>query len=205
MKRVQGTWLNGARERVLLSMIDRHLRGRLRRRGDDDATDGDPAPGPIAAGAAPELALVEPGLGGDEDHAAPLALTPGDWLGDRAAVVTGAGRGAVAAVAQPPRRSCSAAGTLTALPRPAQIALLPPSGARLDGLASEAEVTEQARLAKRVLSARPWSTEQIVVRRGDTLMDILLRAADRARRGLCRARSRCATSTIRASCAPGSS
>jgi murein DD-endopeptidase MepM/ murein hydrolase activator NlpD len=134
-----------------------------------------PAPGPVAAGAAPPLALVEPGLGGDEDHAAPLALTPGDWLGDRAAVVP-----APAAAPSPPLRTAaaqlSAAETLTALPRPAQIALLPPAGARLDGLASEAEVTEQARPAKRVLSARSWPTEQIVVRRGDTLMDILLRA-----------------------------
>ena len=44
------------------------------------------------------------------------------------------------------------------------------------GLSREAESAGQARLAKAVLSTRAWFTEQITVRRGDTLMDILSRA-----------------------------
>jgi murein DD-endopeptidase MepM/ murein hydrolase activator NlpD len=44
------------------------------------------------------------------------------------------------------------------------------------GLSREAESAEQARLAKAALSERAWFTEQITVRRGDTLMDILNRA-----------------------------
>ncbi|HEX2479830.1 MAG TPA: peptidoglycan DD-metalloendopeptidase family protein [Geminicoccaceae bacterium] len=44
------------------------------------------------------------------------------------------------------------------------------------GLSREAELAGQARLAKAVLSERAWFTEQITVRRGDTLMDILGRA-----------------------------
>jgi murein DD-endopeptidase MepM/ murein hydrolase activator NlpD len=43
------------------------------------------------------------------------------------------------------------------------------------GLAHEAEVAGQARLAKAALPARQWSTEQVTVRRGDTLIDILSR------------------------------
>lgn len=43
------------------------------------------------------------------------------------------------------------------------------------GLSRDAELTGQARLAKAELSER-WSTEQITVRRGDTLMDIFSRA-----------------------------
>jgi murein DD-endopeptidase MepM/ murein hydrolase activator NlpD len=41
------------------------------------------------------------------------------------------------------------------------------------GLSREAELAGQARLAKAVLPAPRWSTEQVTVRRGDTLMDIL--------------------------------
>jgi murein DD-endopeptidase MepM/ murein hydrolase activator NlpD len=44
------------------------------------------------------------------------------------------------------------------------------------GLSREAESAGQARLAKAVLSTRAWFTQQITVRRGDTLMDILSRA-----------------------------
>lgn len=44
------------------------------------------------------------------------------------------------------------------------------------GLSRDAELAGQARLAKAALSERPWFTEQITVRRGDTLMDILNRA-----------------------------
>ena len=44
------------------------------------------------------------------------------------------------------------------------------------GLSREAESAGQARLDKAALSQRAWFTEQITVRRGDTLMDIFNRA-----------------------------
>jgi murein DD-endopeptidase MepM/ murein hydrolase activator NlpD len=49
--------------------------------------------------------------------------------------------------------------------------------AALDGgLSHEAKLAGEARLPKAVLADLPWSTEQVTVRRGDTLMDILNRA-----------------------------
>jgi len=70
-----------------------------------------------------------------------------------------------AAIGAPP----AAVGQLKAEPPP-RLAVL----AR--GLAHEAELAGEARLAKAALPDLPWSTEQITVRRGDTLMDILGRA-----------------------------
>lgn len=46
----------------------------------------------------------------------------------------------------------------------------------LEGLSRDAESAGEARLTKAALSERPWITEQITVRRGDTLIDILNRA-----------------------------
>jgi murein DD-endopeptidase MepM/ murein hydrolase activator NlpD len=46
----------------------------------------------------------------------------------------------------------------------------------LQGLSRDAESAGQARLAKATLSEHPWITEQVTVRRGDTLTDILSRA-----------------------------
>ena len=69
----------------------------------------------------------------------------------------------------------SATETAQALPEPAQAATLT-APARLNGLASAAEASQEARLDKASLPARPGSTEQVMVRRGDTLMDILTRA-----------------------------
>ena len=43
-------------------------------------------------------------------------------------------------------------------------------------LSREAESAGQARIAKAAVSEREWFTEQVTVRRGDTLMDILSRA-----------------------------
>ena len=72
--------------------------------------------------------------------------------------------------------------------RPALIEALEAEAGRLDaasdvlttaapgGLAREAQAAGQARRAKAVLSARQWSTEQVMGRRGDTLIDILSRA-----------------------------
>jgi murein DD-endopeptidase MepM/ murein hydrolase activator NlpD len=50
------------------------------------------------------------------------------------------------------------------------------AGALSGGLSHEAEAAGQARSAKAALSDLPWSTEQVTVRRGDTLIDILHRA-----------------------------
>ncbi len=47
---------------------------------------------------------------------------------------------------------------------------------RIDSLASDAEVTQEARLTKAALPRPGWSVEQVTVQRGDTLMDILDRA-----------------------------
>jgi murein DD-endopeptidase MepM/ murein hydrolase activator NlpD len=44
------------------------------------------------------------------------------------------------------------------------------------GLSRDAELAGEARLAKAALPDPPWSTEQVTVRRGDTLMNILGRA-----------------------------
>jgi murein DD-endopeptidase MepM/ murein hydrolase activator NlpD len=86
-----------------------------------------------------------------------FAATPG--LGSEGRVTAGpAVSQALQAEAHPP---AVAAAMLAGLPR---------------GLSREAESAGQARLAKAALSARAWFTEQITVRRGDTLMDILDRA-----------------------------
>ncbi len=63
-----------------------------------------------------------------------------------------------------------------ALPAPMQVAALAAPDRRLDGLASAAEASQEARLDQGALPEPPGSTERIVVRRGDTLMDILTRA-----------------------------
>jgi murein DD-endopeptidase MepM/ murein hydrolase activator NlpD len=59
------------------------------------------------------------------------------------------------------------------------------------GLSREAEVAGQARLAKAALPARQWSTEQVTVRRGDTLMDIFNRA------GIAQAEAHAAVQSLR--------
>ncbi len=62
------------------------------------------------------------------------------------------------------------------LPAPMQVAALAAVDHQLDGLTSAAEASQEARLDKASLSEPPGSVERIVVRRGDTLMDILTRA-----------------------------
>ncbi|MGH6896904.1 MAG: peptidoglycan DD-metalloendopeptidase family protein [Geminicoccaceae bacterium] len=85
-----------------------------------------------------------------------------------------------AALAQPARASLTVRAAVIGAPqaaasRPkAEPAILL---AALDGgLAHEAELAGEARLTKAALPDLPWSTEQITVRRGDTLIDILDRA-----------------------------
>jgi murein DD-endopeptidase MepM/ murein hydrolase activator NlpD len=63
-----------------------------------------------------------------------------------------------------------------ALPAPTQLAALPTSGQPVDGIASAAIASEEAALQKASLPELPGSTEQVVLRRGETLMDILIRA-----------------------------
>jgi murein DD-endopeptidase MepM/ murein hydrolase activator NlpD len=63
-----------------------------------------------------------------------------------------------------------------ALPAPTQLAALPTSGQPVDGIASAAIASEEATLQKASLPERLGSTEQVVLRRGETLMDILIRA-----------------------------
>jgi murein DD-endopeptidase MepM/ murein hydrolase activator NlpD len=158
---VHGTLLNGARPRALLTMIIGTFgvgfaAGIVTTQLAGSAPVRDPQPA---------LALHddEPGGGGPgRAELSPDAFVPGTWL-------SGGGALGTAPLAPP----LSATGALQALSRPAQIAALPLPARRLDGLASGAEVTQEARLAKASL---PWSTEQIVVRPGDTLMDILTHA-----------------------------
>ncbi len=69
----------------------------------------------------------------------------------------------------------TATATVQAVPEPAQAAALT-APARLDGLASAATASPEARLDQAALPEQPGATEQVVVRRGDTLMDILTRA-----------------------------
>jgi murein DD-endopeptidase MepM/ murein hydrolase activator NlpD len=69
----------------------------------------------------------------------------------------------------------SATEATQALSAPTQMAALAAPDHQLDGLTS-AEAGQEARLDKAALPEQPGSTEQIVVRRGDTLMDILSRA-----------------------------
>jgi murein DD-endopeptidase MepM/ murein hydrolase activator NlpD len=167
---VHGTLLNGARPRALLTMIigtfgvgfaagivTTQLTGGAPVLEPQPALaldDGEPGAGDPGYG--------EPGQGesGDGDLSSDV-FVPGTWLG-----------GTPLGIA-PIAPQLSATGALQALSRPAQIATLPLPARRIDGLASDAEVTQEARLAKASL---PWSTEQIVVRPGDTLMDILIRA-----------------------------
>jgi len=88
--------------------------------------------------------------------------------------------GASGALIQPARASLTARpGAIGAPPAAvSQLKAEPPLrlAALESGLAHEAELAGEARLAKAVLPDLPWSTEQITVRRGDTLMDILGRA-----------------------------
>jgi murein DD-endopeptidase MepM/ murein hydrolase activator NlpD len=70
----------------------------------------------------------------------------------------------------------SASEAAPAQPEPVQLAALAAPARPLDGLASLAEASQEARLDKAALPDQAGSTEQIVVRRGDTLMDILTRA-----------------------------
>ncbi len=70
----------------------------------------------------------------------------------------------------------SASETAQDLPAPLQIAALAAAERELDGLTSAAEAGQEARLDQASLPEPPGSTERVVVRRGDTLMDILTRA-----------------------------
>jgi murein DD-endopeptidase MepM/ murein hydrolase activator NlpD len=65
------------------------------------------------------------------------------------------------------------------------------SAALSTGLAREAELAGQARLAKAALPVRQRSTEQVTVRRGDTLIDILGRA------GIAQAEAHAAVQSLR--------
>jgi murein DD-endopeptidase MepM/ murein hydrolase activator NlpD len=137
----------------------------------------EPDPALVAGDGAPAAAgrralAPEPAVGPAAEMAA-AAFVPGTWLGAAADLL---GEAPPREQAPPPAAQLSAAQTLEALPRPARIAALAWPGAPLGGLASGAASAHQARLAKGSLLDRPWSTEQIVVRRGDTLMDILMRA-----------------------------
>jgi murein DD-endopeptidase MepM/ murein hydrolase activator NlpD len=112
----------------------------------------------------------------------------GAWLMDRPTDSSGGGAVAVAERGQDGASGATlispAQASLTA--RPAAIGAPPAAVSQPEaespirlaalegGLAHEAEIAGQARLAKAVLPE--WSTEQITVRRGDTLMDILDRA-----------------------------
>ena len=131
--------------------------------GRTPATAG-PRPGPPA----PPL---EPGAGVQPEMAA--AFVPGAWLGAAADLI---GEMTPRDQAPPLAAQLSATEALEALPRPGQIVAAPSPGAWLDGLTSDAASAHQARLAKASLLDRPWSTEQITVQRGDTLMNILMRA-----------------------------
>ena len=114
--------------------------------------------------------LQEPALGLEQEAA--VAFVPGTWLGDTAGSPPD---DAVAVPDEPPASIAarlSATEMLEALPSPARIA----ARALPAALSSEAASSHQARLAKGSLLDRAWSTEQILVRRGDTLMNILLRA-----------------------------
>ncbi len=78
-----------------------------------------------------------------------------------------------------PRRvpgAAQRAATEVAPPAPTQVVALATPERHLDGLTSAAAVTEEALLDKASLPDPRRSTEQVVVRRGDTLMDILTRA-----------------------------
>ncbi len=104
---------------------------------------------------------------------APRALQrPGQTIAELTAIE--------ASRALPPPAPGAARGSTTeaaqAWPAPMQLAALAAPDRELDGLTSAAEASQEARLDKASLPEPPGSTEQIVVRRGDTLMDILTRA-----------------------------
>jgi murein DD-endopeptidase MepM/ murein hydrolase activator NlpD len=79
-------------------------------------------------------------------------------------------------VAEPaPSAAQSLATEATHAAAPTQVAALASPDHQLDGV-SGAKASPEARLDQAALPEQPGSTEQIVVRRGDTLMDILSRA-----------------------------
>jgi murein DD-endopeptidase MepM/ murein hydrolase activator NlpD len=73
------------------------------------------------------------------------------------------------------QRAATEAGA-PALPAPTQLAALPTPGQQVEGIASAAIASEEATLQKASLPEPLGSTEQVVLRRGETLMDILTRA-----------------------------
>jgi murein DD-endopeptidase MepM/ murein hydrolase activator NlpD len=76
-----------------------------------------------------------------------------------------------------PAAELSASGALQAPPRRALLLAAPATrGLQPDGLSSDAERTQEARLTKAALRPDPWTVEQVIVRRGDTLSNILDRA-----------------------------
>jgi murein DD-endopeptidase MepM/ murein hydrolase activator NlpD len=79
---------------------------------------------------------------------------------------------------QPEPGAAQRAGTdaAAALPAPTQLPALPPPGQQVDGIASAAIASQEATLQKASLPEPLGSTEQVVLRRGETLMDILTRA-----------------------------
>jgi murein DD-endopeptidase MepM/ murein hydrolase activator NlpD len=97
-------------------------------------------------------------------------LAPDGLLGDAGAAPEAAPAAAELAAAAGPRTV------------PPAIVPPPPSlpsqslRSQIDSLASDAEVTQEARLTKAALPRPDWSVEQVTVQRGDTLMDILDRA-----------------------------
>ncbi|MGH6943509.1 MAG: peptidoglycan DD-metalloendopeptidase family protein, partial [Geminicoccaceae bacterium] len=117
-------------------------------------------------------------------------LTPGAFLGverlrahpARAEAPTHAERAVPQAVEPAAASAEPATAPPSTPPTPAMAAPEAPAGdmpvvARpVDGLSSDAELGQEARLAKAALPRNPWSVEQVTVRRGDTLIDILSRA-----------------------------
>jgi murein DD-endopeptidase MepM/ murein hydrolase activator NlpD len=77
---------------------------------------------------------------------------------------------------QPIAAPLSAAAGQKAPPQPAAVASPRSVPPHIDSLASDAEVAQEARLAKAALPRPGWSVEQVTVQRGDTLIDILDRA-----------------------------
>jgi murein DD-endopeptidase MepM/ murein hydrolase activator NlpD len=73
------------------------------------------------------------------------------------------------------QRAATEAGA-PALPAPTQLAALPTPGQQVEGIASAAIASEEATLQKASLPEPLGSTEQVILRRGETLMDILTRA-----------------------------
>ena len=163
---MHGTSLNGARPRVLLTMIIGTFGVGIAAGVLTTQLSGDPARGePLAAAPPrPTMAALDLAAGAPAAaDAAPEVFLPGAWLG-----------GEPTAIEPPIAAQLSATDGLEALSRAGEIAALALPAPRVDGLALEPGL--EARLAKGSVLERPWSTEQIVVRPGDTLMDILIRA-----------------------------